>query len=314
MQYRDVVIHTNAAIFGNEEEVRESPPVRQRIDLSQEIWLGPLELEAAKAIMDTCEPTASGVISPARPFAHLYAFVRELPGHADIYRWDHDNELTAIIGLSRLVHPTSVGFEYAARVGYEPDTVKRIYPAQIVGISKEVFLSPNRTRDWLTEDDANAVRELVPGLREELPKRVHNGLWHHEYALRTYYLDYRWALVCTGLEALVHNRNRNTAQFTLRVPRLAAELGIHISEQEAVEAYDLRSRLAHGVSFISTAANTGSTSAQLDLYDRLEDTLRLAVLRGMRDESFADILRDDAQIRKRWPIPRKTGRIRRKLK
>jgi hypothetical protein len=303
MQYRDVVIHTNAPIFGKEEEARNFPPVQERIDLSEQIWIGRIDLETAKAVMDTCEPKALGVMPPVRQFAHLYAFVREIPGHADIHRWDHDNELTGVIGLSRLMHPTSIGYDYAARIGFESDGAKQIFPAQIVGISKEAFLSPNRKRNWLTDADANSLRELVPLLRKDLPRRVHNGLWHHEYALRTYYLDHRWTLVCTGLEALVHtDRTRNTAQFTLRVPLLAAEVGVNISEADALEAYDLRSRLAHGVSFIATGASLGPTPSQLDLYDRLEDTLRGAVLKGMRDPAFANVLQDDAGIRARWPI------------
>ncbi len=302
MQYRDVVLHTNAGIFGKEEEWKKSPPVQQRVELSEHIWMGRLEPDAAKAVMDTCEPRVFGTPPPIRQFAQLYSFVRELPGYADIYRWDHDHELTAIVTLSRLIHPTFVGFVYAARLGYEPSGVKEIFPAQIIGISKEAFLSPSRTRDWLTDAEAHLLRELVPTLKQELPRRVHNALWHHEYAARTYYLDHRWTLVCTGLEALVHtDRNRNTAQFTLRVPRLASVLGINISEPDAVEAYDLRSRLAHGVSFVSTG-NQGPPASQLQLYDRLEDTLRTAVLRGMRDKSFGDIFRDDVQIRNRWPI------------
>ena len=78
----------------------------------------------------------------------------------------------------------------------------------------------------------------------------------------------------------------------LRVRRL--DVGVAISEQEAAEAYDLRSRLAHGISFIATGASSVPTTSQVDLYDRLEDTLRSAVLRGMRDEAFANVLRDDA--------------------
>ena len=106
-----------------------------------------------------------------------------------------------------------------------------------------------------------------------------------------------------GTGRLVHtDRNRNTAQFTQRVPRLASELGISISEADGLDAYDLRSRLAHGVSFVATGGSPGPSASQIDLYDRLEDTLRAAVLRAMRDKSFADIFLDDAQIRHRWPI------------
>ena len=273
MLYRDIVIHTNAGIFGRDEELKEFPPVQQRVELSEHIWLGRLEPDIAKAIMDTCEPKVLGITPPVRQFAQLYSFVRELRGDNDIYRWDHDNELGAVIGLSRLVHPTFVGFAHAARLGYDAESVKQIFPAAIIGISRHAILSPSRTRDWLTDADANVLRELVSALHIELPRRVHNALWHYEYATRTYYLDHRWTLVCTGLEALVHtDRTGNTARFTKRVSGLASELGINISEPEAAEAYDLRSRLAHGVSFLSTGTTQGSSSAQVQLYDHLEDT------------------------------------------
>ena len=209
----------------------------------------------------------------------------------------------ATVAISRLIHPTSTGFAYAARIGYEPEGVKHVYPAQIRGISVDAFLSPARTRDWLTETEAKALCELVPFPLLRLPPRVHNALWHHEYAVRTYYLDHRWTLVCTGLEALVHTDTvMNTAQFTRRVPKLASELGISLSEADANDAYDLRCRLAHGVSFLSTATSQGASTSQIQLYDRLEDTLRLAVLQGTRGKSFGDIFRNDDQIRDRWPI------------
>lgn len=283
--------------------MKKSPPVQQRVDLSPEMWIGRLDSNVAKIVMDTCESKAFGASVPVRQFAQLYSFVREMPGYADIHRFDHDQELTAVVTQSRLIHPTFVGFSYAARLAFEANDLKQVFPAEIVGISREAFLSPSRVRDWLTESEAGQLRDLIPVLKQQLPKRVHNALWHHEYAARTYYLDHRWTLVCTGLEALVHtDRNRNTAQFTRRIPQLAAELGINISEAAAVDAYDLRSRLAHGVSFVATGGSSGPSVSQLQMYDQLEDTLRTAVLRAMRDKLFADIFLDDAQIRQRWPI------------
>jgi len=305
MRGSDVVIHTNTGIFGKEEEIERFPPIKQRIDLSEHMWVGKLEGKLAAIIMDTCEPKAVGMPSPVRQFGQLYSFVRE-PVYDDMHRWDRDNVLASVVGLSRLIHPTSVGFYYAARLGYEATEsaeVDHIVPADIMGISKQAFLSPRRTRDWLTDAEAAILRELIPALRHDLPRRIHNALWHHEYAARTYYLDHRWTLVCTGLEALVHtDRHFSTAQFGRRVSQLASELGIDIPEPNANEAYDLRSQLAHGVSFLSTETNPGPSHAQLELYDRLEDTLRMTVLRGMRDRAFGDLFRDDAQIRKRWPI------------
>lgn len=306
MQYRDVVIHTNDSFIGNEMLARQFPPIHNHLDLGENIWVGRIDLATAKAIMETCESKTLGVPAPIRQFAQLYSFVRELPSHDDIYRWDHDNNLASTVALSRLVHPTSTGFAYAARIGFEHDGVKQIFPAQIHGVSRDAFLSPSRTRNWLTEKDAKVLAELVPPMTrtQALPQRVHNALWHHEYAIRTYYLDHRWTLVCTGLEALLHtDKFKSTAEFKGRVPKLASEFGINISEAEARDAYDLRSLLAHGETFLSNPTTTTKIpqAAQLNLYDRLEDTLRLAILRAMRDKSFGDVLRDNAAIAKRWP-------------
>ena len=107
-------------------------------------------------------------------------------------------------------------------------------------------------------------------------------------------------MVCSGLEALVHtDRDRNTAQFTRRVPALASDIGVSISEAEAVETYDLRSRLAHGIPFLSTATGQSLRTSQIQLYDWLEDTLRMAVLRSMQDQSFGAIFSHEASTRKR---------------
>ena len=301
--YRDVVIHMGGDLSANNPDVGDVPPIYERTDLSDQLWIGHLDADTAKIIMETCEPKALGLTPPARQRAHLYAFVRELPSDSEILWWDTDHQLTAAVAVSRLIRPTSIGFAYAARVGIESGAVKEVLPAEIRGISRDAFLSPSRTRDWLTRGDAEGLRQLVPLLWSQLPRRVHNALWHHEYAARTYYLDHRWTLVVTGLEALVHtDRRHSTAQFTGRVTKLASELGITLSDADAREAYNLRSQLAHGAAFLSTGTATGLSRSQVELYDRLEDTLRLAVLRGMRDQAFADIMDSDDKIRGHWPI------------
>jgi hypothetical protein len=303
MQFRDVALHTNASIFGQQHQLEEFPSVEQRIDLSEQIWIGRLDSGLAKSIMDTCEPKTLGIDPIIRQFSQLYTFVRELPQTSDPYHWDHDNQLSGTVALSRLVHPTSTGFAYAARIGYDTDGVKQIFPAQIIGISREGFLSSHRTRDWLTRAEAVQLREIVPALGETLPRRVHSALWYHEYAVRTYYLDYRWILVCTGLEALVHTDwKESKKQFSRRVTALASEIGISLSPSEASEAWELRSGLAHGASFLVAGTDSAQSASHIQLYDKLEDILRTAVLRGIRDQSFRSVLSDDDQIRRRWPI------------
>jgi hypothetical protein len=303
LRIRDVVIHTNSGIFGNEQSLEKFPPVSKERRLSDQILLGPIDAVFAKTIMDGCETTGHGMIPAVRQFAQLYSFVRDLPESSEMHEWDSDNQLTTCIALSRLVHPTSTGLAYAARIAYGPKGLERVHPAHIRGIGVEAFLSPNRTRDWLTEREAEALCKLLAPYPPNLPQRVTNALWYHEYAARTYYLDHRWTLVCTALESLVHtDRGGSTKQFKRRVSKLASELGVSLSENEADSAYDQRSGLAHGTSFLSSPGRQGPTPAQIDLYDRLEDTLRLAILRAIQDKSFADIFRDDDQIRGKWVV------------
>jgi hypothetical protein len=114
-------------------------------------------------------------------------------------------------------------------------------------------------------------------------------------------MNHRWSFICTGLEALLHtDRGRSTAQFVRRVPALASEVGITITEAQAEEAYDVRSRLAHGLSLLASGPGAPPAS-QVKLHDLIEDILRLAVLKSMRDAAFADIFRDENSIRSRYP-------------
>jgi hypothetical protein len=110
-------------------------------------------------------------------------------------------------------------------------------------------------------------------------------------------------MVCTGLEALVHtDPNESKKQFVRRVSALALEMEISLSRSEAGEAWELRSGLSHGASFLPLGKDSVPSAFHIQLYDKLEDILRLAVLRGVRDQVFRSVLADDDQIRHRWPI------------
>src|SRR5262249_22320418 len=137
MQYWDVIIHANTGIFGKEQLTKTLPPIKEKFDVTLDTWIGQIDFALAKAIMDTCEPQTLGIVRPVRQFAQLYAFVRELR-YEDPLHFDPDNVLAATVTLSRLVHPTSTGLLYAARVGHESGIAQNIFPAQTSGISKDV--------------------------------------------------------------------------------------------------------------------------------------------------------------------------------
>lgn len=255
--------------------------------------------------MNTCEPTPLGVAKQETFFAQCYCYVRKLPDTAELrpHCWDQDYRLSNCVGVSRLIHPTTVGFRYAARIRHDdaPESVN-IVPAEIRGMSIDGFVSPTRKRSWLTKPEAEQLAELVkkaePLKKPDFPARVSRAFWYFDYAQRTYYADLRWTLIVTALEALIHTGTKHsTRHFTKRVPTLASDVGTHpLTEAEASAAWDFRSRLSHGDGFLYSLPN-----ADVVLYDNLEDTLRLAILKAFLEPSFAEVFTDDAYITKRWP-------------
>jgi hypothetical protein len=131
-----------------------------------------------------------------------------------------------------------------------------------------------------------------------LPDRASRALWYHEYAVRTYYVEIRWVLAATELEAIVHvDQYHSTRQFKCRVSQLASELGVSgLGLLQAERAYMHRSTFAHG-------QKLGQLSdIDRKLYESMETTVRVAVLKAIEDDKFSGILSDPEKIKKRWPI------------
>jgi len=299
--FRDVVIHTNQNVFPYPNPLLDSNPVPpDPFQLGADLWMGRIEPETARTILELAEPQLHGLPKVVIQFAQFYAFVREKSGPGEPYKWDTDSRLQMCVALSRLVQPTSVSLRNSARVRYNSDsTVSDISMSDISAVGIDTVLARNPQRDWLTEDEAVRLRELIKRVDSSaLPDRASRALWYHEYAARTYYVEVRWNLVSTALEALVHvEKFMSTRQFKSRVSQLAQELGVTgFGVAEAERAYDLRSRLAHGQSL------GGISDPDRALYESMELTLRLAILRSTEDDQFAAILRNDEEIRKRWPL------------
>jgi len=298
---RDVVLHTNQNIFPLPNVVmEEDPPVSERFELSADLWIGRIDPNSATIVLDLGEPNYHGTPKPVTQFAQLYGFVRETQGPGIAYRWDEDSRLQLCVAVSRLVRPSSVSLRYAARIRYNSDaSICDISPGNLRGVGIDTYLATIPKRDWLTEGDANRLRQCLETLDSNpLPDRASRALWYHEYAVRTYYVEIRWVLVATALEAIVHvDRDRSTQQFKCRVSQLANELGVTgLDISEAQRAYEHRCSLAHG-------QKLGQISEpDRKLYEAMESTLRLAILRAIEDEQFAALLTNEHEIRKRWPL------------
>jgi hypothetical protein len=221
------------------------------------------------------------------------------------YRWDPDQAIRTAMVLSRLIHPTEVGTEYAARVVVSAEgAIDVISPGPVSGHSEKAYLSPAQQKRWLTKQDGIELRELREkylAAKATLPERVGRALWNHEYGACIYFLNARWAIMTTALEALVHtDRHQSTRQFVARSTALAAEVGVAFTEADADEAYQLRSAWVHGAAL--SIKHPAGDDRPFELGSRMEAVLRGSIRRAIEDVSFQAIFADDVTIRARWPI------------
>jgi hypothetical protein len=274
----------------------------ERFALSEDIWIERLEESLAKKVQKACEPPHYN-IGTQEYDRHLYAFVQRV---ADIEHRPYEGleTLHAVLALSRLIHPTSVGDRYCSKIFHYGLPDSSIYAVQYRGISPDIFLSAKQ-RDWLSPEDGTTLRGLMPWLSKDKPMhhRVHRAYWYHEYVMRSSMLDIRLPLVATGLEALINTSEHGSGtQFHVRVAQLAAASGIPFSETEAKKAWKLRSKLAHAEAFLYGLDTVQPANEHNDLYEKLEAILRSTVLRCLLDESFGDRFRDTDAVDAHWPL------------
>ncbi len=75
MYARDVVVQTNANVFPLPNPLFEStPPLPDRFEIGEGLWIGKIENEAAKTIFDLNEPFYHGTPKPVIQFAQQRAY------------------------------------------------------------------------------------------------------------------------------------------------------------------------------------------------------------------------------------------------
>jgi hypothetical protein len=274
--------------------------------LSDDMRIETLDTDFAKKVIRACEPPHHHITTDVRDI-HLYAFVRKIPktlpppGTAMPSHY-HLRPLLTAVALSRLVRPTSTGDRYVAQVfPYSDDPA--IQAIQMSDVCPDVYTGDAK-QDWLSPEDGDELRELMMWISEEhqMLERVQRAFWHHDTAMRTYYLDSRWTFIAAGLEALLTVEETNVRfQFKSRASRLAAEVGVDLSPDEALDAYTVRSKLGHGQEFLFGIHRTIPADKHRPLYDKLETTLRLAVKRCLLDSSFAKYFASAENVNDRWP-------------
>jgi hypothetical protein len=290
---RDVVLFENG---GNPFDPRmtEQPPIRDRITVGDGIYIERLPEDLNRKIKSASAFRGHHWHLDMGALPTFYAFVRDIENPDD--PWDESMALQIAVGLSRLCHPTSIGLEFAVRV-YAPGTRHlddyQIEHSLIAGHGNQAFIPDPNGRNWLTPTDVSNLSRLQAAL-PGAPDRIRRAAWFGEYAARTEHVPIRLTLAAAGIEALVHvERIQSTRQFVVGATGLARDCGIAYTEAQATDAYDQRSRYAHGASVRAAAA---------PVLIELEDVLRHALVRALLDTPYGQIFNDDADIRARFPL------------
>lgn len=311
MPYRvvDVVLHTPEPT----EEMLTVRPIEEEVCLGNEVRIAPVVNAVSREILALCNPHRLKS-PPAETSVVRYGFIRgtELSDKANPYAFDGDGRLTATLAVSRLVHPTSIGFGNSARLILDDDdNILEAVPGHIKGTAAFAYVAdPNR--NWLTKTEGLEVGKLLgvflagEGTR---PERVTRALWRHEYAAQSKYLDVRWLYIVSALEALFKitypapkkgqpRSPGSTKQFVARTVGVASRYTVHgfvWTAADAEEAYRLRSDVAHGLA-------VKSAPPQLPLYIRMETLLRHVLTEALSSAAFASIFSTDATIEQGWLV------------
>jgi len=302
----DIVLVTSPYPIRDDEATRDIVYFDQCCQLSDGIWLGSLDQELAEAILDACEPRGEN-FAPVRQFGAPYGLIRLNAAEPKELRFDPDNLLGAVVALSRLAHPTSIGFSYAARVRYPPSGERQIIPGAPINLNPNAFVG-DELADWLIPDDAPQIADLVAAYqRQDAPGRVRAAFWSHEAAARNYFVEHRWGMVVTGLEALFHVRNErdprkkkaagSTRVFVQRGVQAARELGMqNVTEAQLRDSYGTRSSAVHG-------AGIGELNDELrERYLMTESLLSRCVQRALLDQTFANKFASDSAVQAAFPL------------
>lgn len=278
-----------------------------RFQLTEDMWIERLENDLATNVQRACEP-ANYQIHNSVHDRHVYAFIREVPANQPprepgmVSRDEALIPLMTAISLSRLIRPTTTGDRYCANILPYFRLDGPIRAVQLSGVCPDVYLG-DLSRDWLGPEDGPQLLKLMPWLSPQklMHERIHRAFWNHEQAVRTYYLDTRWTIAVSALEALINVDGRHVRQqFIRRVGNLAGEFGISLSPDELHDAYTLRSKLAHGQNFLYGLHDVLPPDQHRPLYDKLETLLRTVLKTCLLDETFGEHFASGAGVKKKW--------------
>jgi len=299
----DVVLwvpHREAGDPTGQEEAELLQLREGRLPISDDghIWVG--GFDHARCVMRECEPLA--LSASTRQFSAYYAIVNQRPAEPQGLTFDPDGRLLEVLALSRLVRPTPISVQYAARVRFRRSGLLDVIPYWPPWLAYS-----HGGRDWLTKAEWEEVARLVSAWRK-LPKRVERiraAVSYREHAARQQHLHVRWVLLVTAIESLVGiYRRRRTGQgkspagrgvqFERGLCKLARSVGEQLTKRDAQRAWKRRSSLVHGAGWPAKSIKDGLPSDSL--YQTSERILDRALAKALLDPKFRARFRSDSAL------------------
>ena len=296
-EFFDVALQTTSGYFDpRNEDWQFFLPPQGDFSLGADFWIGSLPYRTdSDVVFDACDPAGFNH-RPYRQYRCRYAFCRKAnpPSHGpQFYEWDNEGSLGRTLFLSRLIHPTTVAPHYSARLIFQNGKLTNAVPANR-GYGSHVWIVAKEWRDWLSQAEAEELRAAMGVYNAQPPERVRRARSHIDHAFHAFYLDQRTASLVSAFESLLKiGRNGLTAQFKLRVPALAQQVGTSITSDEANRFYDDRSEFLHG----SQPKYRDLTEELMERYNKFESALRCTLLKASTDPSFCSLFASDDAIR-----------------
>lgn len=276
--------------------------IREPFQLADDLWIMPKDWDTYRAVAAACDAPGENRGRVADLRAPAYGIARTSAPEPDKSHWDPDQRLALCIATSRLVRPTSLGYQFAVRIrGTIGDGACQIIPGPVRGFGTQAWVA-DANEDYLRQEDLPAIRELVQAFFASpfAPKsRLRQAFWFHEYAALTQLLDIRWLLTATALESLLClDPAQSTRHFTRRLPLLAMAVGCPpLSAADASRMWGMRCAISHG------SKHGGLDAEDHRVYSLCEAVLQATLRKAILDHKFRDVFVDADSLEAAFPVP-----------
>jgi hypothetical protein len=118
------------------------PALREAFEIAEDVQVLRVDKGIAQMVMAACDPAGEnrgGLRIELRD--PLYAIQRLNAPRPPLHGWDSDERLQRCIALSRLVRPTSIGFEYAVRMLGDLRDRYELIPGPVRGFGANAWTS-----------------------------------------------------------------------------------------------------------------------------------------------------------------------------